>query len=144
MAQEALAALRDLAMRWLLDDPADRDDSPGGESLPIVYRDNDLERILDVLYDMVVVSHESHQHMLAAAVLDAYRTLLSAADADVRARLLSDVATAEALLDQEPPSRRLADARRALGEEARRCRAGRSGPDGGGGAVSAQVTAGAP
>jgi uncharacterized membrane protein len=131
VAEEALAALRDLAMRWLLDDPAGRPGRAVGEPLPIVYRDNDLERILDVLYDMLVVRHESHQHMLAAAVLDAYRTLLPAAGADVRARLLSDVAAAEALLDQDPPSPRLTAARRSLGEEARRATDAGRGPHGG-------------
>jgi uncharacterized membrane protein len=115
VAQEALAALRDLAMRWLLDDPARRhDDASARGSLPIVYRDNDLERILDVLYDMLVVSHESHQHMLAAEVLDTYRTLLGEATAELHARLASDVAAAESLLDQDPPSPRLAASRRAL------------------------------
>lgn len=81
-----------------------------------MYRDNDLERILDVLYDMLVVSHESHQHMLAADVLDTYRTLLGDATGELHARLVSDVAAAESLLDQAPPSPRLASARRALAE----------------------------
>jgi hypothetical protein len=66
-----MLAPRDLALRWLLDDPVDQ--RTGGEPLPIVYRDNDVDRILDVLYSMLVVSHESHQHMLAACVLDTYR-----------------------------------------------------------------------
>jgi uncharacterized membrane protein len=131
VAQEALAAMRDLAMRWLLDDPVERHDDAAGSPLPIVYRDNDLERILDVLYDMLVVSHESHQHMLAAAVLDAYRTLLTAADGDVRARLLSDVRAAETLLDRDPPSPRLAAARRSLGEAVRRGPDDDRRPDGG-------------
>ncbi|SDX90400.1 Predicted membrane protein [Modestobacter sp. DSM 44400] len=113
IAREATLALRDLALRWLLDDPVDEHgtDHP---RLAVVYRDNDLDRILDVLYSMFVVSHESHQHMLAADVLDTYRSLLDRADGPVADRLLRDVAVAEQLLDQDPPSPVLRLARRSF------------------------------
>jgi uncharacterized membrane protein len=124
IAREAMLALRDLALRWLLDDPAGQraaDHPP----LAVVYRDNDLDRILDVLYSMFVVSHESHQHMLAAGVLDTYRSLLARADGPVADRLLRDVDVAEALLDQDPPSPVLRLARRSL-QRARTDRAGQA------------------
>jgi hypothetical protein len=108
-AREAVRALHDLAMRWLLDDPAG--DGDGGPALPVVYRDNDVRRILDALFDQLVAAHESHQHMVAATVLDGYRMLLGAAPG-LRDRLVSDVAACSGLLDQLPRSPVLDGARR--------------------------------
>jgi hypothetical protein len=82
----------------------------------VVYRDNDLERIVDVLYDQLVVAHESHQHMLAGAVLDVYRVLLGVADGALRRRLAADVATARRLLEDSPPSPVIRTAYRAFEE----------------------------
>ena len=120
VARQALAALRDLAMRWLLDDPARSDDVPDEEPVAVIYRDNDLDRILDVLYDMLVATHESHQHMVAAKVLETYTALLAEDDGELRDRLLRDVATAAPLLEQDPPSPALEAARRAFAAEAKK------------------------
>jgi uncharacterized membrane protein len=113
IAQEAVLALRDLALRWLVEDPVS-EGRRDGPLLPVVYRDNDLERVLEVLYSMLVVSHESHQHMLAAGVLETYRALLVRAPDPLALRLLADVEAAEQLLDQDPPSPVLGLARRRL------------------------------
>ena len=107
--------MRDLALRWLLEDPAD---APGqrrraGQSCTGTTTSTGS---WTVLYSMLVVSHESHQHMLAAGVLDTYRALLGRADGPVGRRLRADVAVAGQLLDQDPPSPVLARARQSLAQ----------------------------
>jgi uncharacterized membrane protein len=119
-AREALLGLQDLAMRWLLDDPVRREGGPRPRRLAVVYRDNDVEWILDALYAQLVVSHESHQHMLAAAVLDVYRVLLGVADGDLRERPLADAGTARPMLDRSPPAPALRAARQACEQAAGR------------------------
>lgn len=113
VARQALQALHDLATRWLVDDPA-QGRHTGGHKLAIVYPDNDLDRIFDVFYSLLVSAHESHQHMTAARVLDVYADLAQRAEtASHLERLRQDVDTAAALLDEMPPSRQLRQARQA-------------------------------
>jgi len=66
VAREALNSLADIAARWLV-----KEQRPTAEPLPIVYADNDLALIFDWFYSLVVVAHESQQHMQAARVLRA-------------------------------------------------------------------------
>jgi Predicted membrane protein (DUF2254) len=110
VARESLFALEDMAVRWLADDPA----GSSASLLPVIYHDNDADRLLDVLYSLVVAAQESHQHMFAAAVLDTYTHLLTRAPESVGARLRDDFASIEELLDQMPPSPPLGAARRSV------------------------------
>lgn len=114
VAREGLDALRDLAARWI--DEGNHRSDPAEPPLAIVYPDHDLDVVLDGIYALVVVSHESHQHLTARRVLDVYRVLLGLARGDVRERLLHDVSQLPGLLDQMPPSWLLDDARRSLDE----------------------------
>lgn len=112
VAREVLHALRDVGARWMVDDPVEPQDEP----LPVVYRDDDLDRVLDWLYSLLVSSQESHQHLLAADVLDSYSALLRLADQGVRQRMRRDLDAARPLLDELPPSPMLDRARRDLAE----------------------------
>ncbi|HEU4676038.1 MAG TPA: DUF2254 family protein [Motilibacteraceae bacterium] len=112
VAREVLHALKDVAARWMVDDPVEPQDDP----LPVVYRDDDLDRVLDWLYSLLVSSHESHQHLLAADVLAAYAALWRLADDPTRGRLRRDLDAAEPLLDEMPPSPMLDRERRQLAE----------------------------
>jgi hypothetical protein len=67
-AAEAMYCLRDIAARWLEADPARLGSGPRAD-LPIVYPDNDLDRICETFYSLLVVAHESQQHTQAARVL---------------------------------------------------------------------------
>jgi hypothetical protein len=99
----------------------------------LVYHDNDVERILDALYSQLVAAHESHQHMVTAAVLEVSGTLLGAVDGELPERLTDDVATAGRLLDETPPSRVLRSARRAFDDAVERPDEVPTGGDGGSG-----------
>jgi uncharacterized membrane protein len=110
VAREALHALKDIASRWILEDPATADGA-GDEPLPIVYPDNDLDRILGVMYSLLVVAHESQQHALAARVIDVYADLAERAEGDVRERLERDFGTAQELVEGTPASPLLTAAR---------------------------------
>ncbi|MGN6330068.1 MAG: DUF2254 family protein [Motilibacteraceae bacterium] len=112
VAREVLHALKDVAARWMVDDPVEPQDDP----LPVVYRDDDLDRVLDWLYSLLVSAHESHQHLLAADVLAAYAALWRLADDATRGRLRRDLDAAEPLLDEMPPSPMLDRERRKLAE----------------------------
>ena len=101
-AGEALDALKDLAARWLTDDP-----DPlvvDGKVLPVVYRDCVPQLVLDSIYAMFVAAHESHQVMVAARTLDACHDLLERAPTAYRERLTADLELASTLLDQMPPA----------------------------------------
>jgi uncharacterized membrane protein len=115
VAREALHALRDLAARWLEPLP----EPPAGERdvLPVVYDDSDLDRILDWLYSLAVAAHESHQHMLAADLLDAYTELFGMPLDDHLPRVLRDLRAMAPLLDELPPSPLLDAARERLDGE---------------------------
>lgn len=113
VAREALHALEDLALRWLGDETTDVA-GPGERPLAVVYRSDDLGRLVDVLYSLLVVAQESHQEMFAAAVLSTYRKLIDRSDGSLRARLIDDLASAESVLDDIPSSPALCRARRAL------------------------------
>ena len=82
--------------------------------LAIVYREDDVGRLLDVFYSMLVVAQESHQHAFAAAVLEVYARLLDKAPDPVAERLLRDLADGRELLDAIPDSPQLRRARRAV------------------------------
>ncbi|MGC1215481.1 MAG: DUF2254 family protein [Micromonospora sp.] len=108
VARQALHAVQDIAARWITGAQPGTDDEP---PLAIVYPDDDLDRLLDVLYSLLVAAHESHQHMAAARVLEAYRALLCQAGPEATRRLRADLSVAEPLLDALPPSPMLGRAR---------------------------------
>jgi hypothetical protein len=64
----------------------------------------------------MVSAHESHQHLTAVRGLQAYGDLLPRTRGQLRRRLLRDLESLEALLDQMPPSPMLEDARSDLRE----------------------------
>jgi uncharacterized membrane protein len=111
VARQALHALGDVAVRWLAEDPADRRGDPDPEPLAVVYRDDDLDRLLAILYSMLVVGGESRQHMVAATVLGVYSNLLQRAPARVRQVLRQHLAEARPVLDGIPSSPDLRAAR---------------------------------
>ncbi len=116
VAREAVDVLKDLAARWggaEKDEDAAADPEPS-DRLRVVYRDGDLNRVLESLYSLVVAAHESHQHLTAARVLLAYGDLVGRVRDDVRARILRDLDALTPLLDQMPPSPMLDDARAGL------------------------------
>jgi len=114
VAREALFALEDLAARWFAVDTPDGP-PPTRRRLPVVYRDTDRERLLDVLHSMLVVAHESHQTLLATAVVGVYDALVHRVDAATRERLCRDLENSGALLDAMPASPALDRARQAAG-----------------------------
>jgi uncharacterized membrane protein len=112
VARQGLDILKDLAARRF-----DEDDAAGAEPvepLNVVYPDTYLSQVLDSVYGLLVVAHESHQHLTAARVLDVYRALLPDAPTDVRQTILADLGRARGLLDELPPAGMLEEARRAL------------------------------
>jgi uncharacterized membrane protein len=108
VARQALHALEDLTARWLSEEPPEC-----STPLPVVYRDNDTDRLVDVLYSLLVVAQESHQELFGAAVLDAYTHLLDRAPA-LRQRWREDLAAIDDLVEHMPPSRRLRTAHEAF------------------------------
>jgi uncharacterized membrane protein len=109
IAREAMYSLKDIAARWLCDDPAAP--APGTDRLRISYPDNALDRIFEVLFSLAVVAYESRQHMQAARVLDTYRALVPLTDGERRQRLEDDLASLEPILEEVPASPRLKRAR---------------------------------
>ena len=73
------------------------------------------ERLLDVLHSMLVVAHESHQTLFAAAVVGVYDSLVHRVDGPTRDRLCRDLENSTALLDAIPASPALDRARQAAG-----------------------------
>lgn len=119
VAREVLAALRDLAARWIISEPlGEEEPSPCGEPVRVVYPDNGLDRLLDALYSLLTVGYESKQYMTAAAALDAYRYLLPHAHGSLRERLLVEAETAADLLDEIPAAPALRAAREAFAAQA--------------------------
>lgn len=114
IAREALFALKDLAVRWIEDDPAapDGDDAP----IAIVYADGDLDRVVDWLYSLFLAAYESKEHMISADVLQVYGALLDRTDGALRERLLRDLHAVQPVLDDMPASPPLTAARRQLEE----------------------------
>jgi uncharacterized membrane protein len=115
VAREALYALQDLAARWFPHTPEAEPASVDEHPIAVVYRDTDRDRLLDVLHSMVVVAHESHQTLFAAAVVGVYSALIKRVDPPTRERLQADLNAAGALLDAIPESRALDQARRSAG-----------------------------
>jgi uncharacterized membrane protein len=113
VSREAMYALRDLAARLLEKDPA-TEGRAADEVVPVVYPDNDLDRVFEVLFSLVVVAHESQQNMEAARVLDTYRRLVERTTGDLRERLMRDLDELRPLIDELPPSPVLNGAVRAL------------------------------
>jgi len=113
VSREAMYALRDLAARLLDADPA-ADADQTGPVLPVVYLDNDLDRVFEVLFSLVIVAHESQQHMEAARVLDTYRRLAERTSGERRERLLRDLDELRPVIDELPDSPVLTNAVRAL------------------------------
>jgi uncharacterized membrane protein len=109
IAHEAMDSLKDIAARWLHKDPAAQDNDV--ERLRIVYPDNALDRIFEVMYSMVIAAFESRQHMQAARVLDSYRALVEMADDDRREQLEADLQSLQPIVDEIPSSPRLQQAR---------------------------------
>lgn len=114
VAREALFALEDLAARWFAED-ATSGPAACGEPVAVVYQDSDRDRLLDVLHSMLVVAHESHQTLFAAAVVGVYDALVHRVDAATRNRLCDDLMGSGALLDAIPASPALDRARQAAG-----------------------------
>lgn len=121
VAQQAVDALTDLAARWIDEaaEPCDRAADP--PRLRVVYRDDDLDRVLDSLYSLVVSAHESHQHLTAVRVLEAYTELFPRTTGAVRRRMERDLRSFEPLLDEMPPSPMLRAARARLAERVESC-----------------------
>lgn len=111
IAREALNALEDIAARWLIDKPESRPTQDPPERLAIIYREDDLDRLLDVFYSMLIAAHESHQHTFAAAVLYAYSRLLQRASGPVGQRLRRDLSQVTDILNDIPSSPQLRRAR---------------------------------
>jgi len=109
VAREALNSLADIAARWLV-----KEQRPTAEPLPIVYADNDLALIFDWFYSLVVVAHESQQHMQAARVLCVLGSLRDRANPELRRRIDDDIFRLAPILDDLPPSAQVAAARREL------------------------------
>jgi hypothetical protein len=107
-------ALRDLAGRLLERDPAA--ETAGGDDvvLPVVYPDNDLDRVFEVLFSLVVVAHESQQNMEAARVLETYRRIVDRTTGDRRERLLRDLDALRPLVEEMPAAPVLTEAVGAL------------------------------
>ena len=82
--------------------------------MAVVYHNDDLGRLVDVLYSLLVVGQESHQELFTASVLGTYRKLIDRSDGPLRARLVDDLASAQPLLDDIPSSPALRRARRGL------------------------------
>jgi hypothetical protein len=115
VAHEALTMLKDLAARWMTEE---RDTRTSGR-LRVVYEDDDLDDVVTALFSMVVVAHESHQHLTAAEALDVYAVLLRRAQPERRAQLLADVKRMQPLLDGLPTSVMLEEARERLSADVR-------------------------
>jgi uncharacterized membrane protein len=118
VAQQAVDALKDLAARWI-EVHGDGDPRERGADRPplrVVYRDDDLDRVLDSLYSLVVSAHESQQHLTAVRVLEAYAELFPRTTGGVRRRLERDFRSFGPLLDEMPPSPMLHEAHARLTE----------------------------
>jgi hypothetical protein len=114
ISRDAMYALRDLAGRLLERDPAA--ETAGGDDvvLPVVYPDNDLDRVFEVLFSLVVVAHESQQNMEAARVLETYRRIVDRTTGDCRERLLRDLDALRPLVEEMPAAPVLTEAVGAL------------------------------
>jgi uncharacterized membrane protein len=99
IAAQTLHALRDLAARWLAEG-----DRSGPEPHPVVYRDDDVDTVLEAVYSAMVVAQESHQHQQAARVLETYEMMVDVAHDHHRDRILRDLEAMQPLLDQLPTS----------------------------------------
>jgi uncharacterized membrane protein len=118
VARQALDALKDLAARWIEDEHQREKATDANRPAPlrVVYRDDDLDAVLDSMYSLMVSAHESHQHLTAVHVLRAYGQLIPRvgelrAGEQIRGRILRDLDAMEPLLDALPPSPMLEDAR---------------------------------
>jgi uncharacterized membrane protein len=118
VARQALDALKDLAARWIEEEHQRENvtDTDCPAPLRVVYRDDDLDAVLDAMYSLMVSAQESHQHLTAVHILHAYGQLLPRAgelraDHGVRDRILRDLDGIEPLLDAMPSSPTLEDAR---------------------------------
>jgi Predicted membrane protein (DUF2254) len=109
VSREAMYCLRDIAARWLEADPARLGTGPRAD-LPIVYPDNDFDRICETFYSLLVVAHESQQHMQAARVLETYGSLIERAPDEVRSRLQADLDMLAPVLREVPQTPLLSDA----------------------------------
>lgn len=114
IAGQALHALRDLAVRWLREG-----DRTGPHPERVVYRDDDLDTVLDAVYSSLVVAHESHQHQQAVRVLQTYDSMLAVAKDRRRERILADLATMQPLIDQLPDSPAINQIQQRSGDGAR-------------------------
>jgi uncharacterized membrane protein len=109
IAREAMDSLKDIAARLLSDDPAAPDADT--ERARIVYPDNALDRVFEVLLSLAVVAYESRQHMQAARVLETFRDLVELADGERRQQLADHLQSLEPIVEEIPASPRLKRAR---------------------------------
>ena len=68
----AIRHLRDILTRWVDEAPAANHGKEAPAPVPIVYRDNATQQVLDVLESLLIVASESMQHQSAAEL---YRTI---------------------------------------------------------------------
>ena len=110
IAGQALHALRDLATRWLAEG-----ERTGPDPCRVVYRDDDLDTLLEAMYSALVVAHESHQHQQAVRVMETYEAMLALASEPHRRRIVEDLRAMGPLVDQLPASPAVERAWRRLG-----------------------------
>lgn len=112
VAREALDLIRDLAVRFLSEPLHEHE----AVCLPVVYPEHDKARLREVLFSLLVVSHESQQHTTAARALAVYQDLIERTEGETRAALITDVTAAAELLDAMPDTPFLASARAQLSD----------------------------
>lgn len=119
VAREALDVLKDLAARWIEEESRDQRSPDRNRPAPlrVVYRDDDLERVLQSMYSVMVSAQESHQHLTAVRLLHAYGELLARAGRETWGRIRRDLDSIEVLLDQMPASPFLEEARTTLRDQ---------------------------
>lgn len=108
--RQAIDRLRDIGARWSAAGPP----PPAGEVLPVVYRDEDLDRLVDTLLDLVVVCGESRQVESCSHALRAVHDVASALPPEVLARADRPLAQVLATVARHPLTRHLEQSLAAL------------------------------
>lgn len=109
--------LRDILARWSASDAGVQ---PDAAAAPIFYVDNTLERLMDAFESLALVSSESKQHMVFAAIARAFATSLERLGPSLRAQVEQSTLRMLAVLEEHAPTRELDCALTALSEALRR------------------------